>query len=37
MMRYRGLAAAWNAGNLGEYCSVYTNDALFISPSGVTR
>jgi uncharacterized protein (TIGR02246 family) len=29
--------AAWNAGNLEEFCSVYADDALFISPSGVTR
>ena len=30
-------AEAWNAGNLDAFCSVYTDDALFISPTGVTR
>jgi uncharacterized protein (TIGR02246 family) len=30
-------AAAWTAGDLGAFCSVYADDALFVSPSGQTR
>jgi uncharacterized protein (TIGR02246 family) len=30
-------AAAWNAGKLEEFCSLYEDDAVFITPSGVTR
>ncbi len=30
-------AAAWNAGDLEAFCAVYVDDALFLSPSGVTR
>ncbi len=30
-------AAAWNAGNLEEFCSLYEDDAVFITPSGMTR
>lgn len=30
-------AAAWTAGDLDGFCSVYADDALFVSPSGPTR
>ena len=30
-------AAAWNQGDLDAFCSVYADDALFASPSGLTR
>lgn len=30
-------AAAWNRGDIVAFCSVYADDALFLSPSGVTR
>jgi uncharacterized protein (TIGR02246 family) len=30
-------AAAWNRGDLEAFCSVYADDALFLSPSGLTR
>jgi ketosteroid isomerase-like protein len=30
-------AAAWNRGDLEEFCSVYADDATFISPSGLTQ
>ena len=30
-------AEAWTAGDLQAFCSVYAEDALFISPSGQTR
>jgi uncharacterized protein (TIGR02246 family) len=30
-------AAAWNRGDLAEFCSIYSDDALFLSPSGLTR
>jgi uncharacterized protein (TIGR02246 family) len=30
-------AAAWNRGDLEAFCSVYAADALFASPSGLTR
>jgi uncharacterized protein (TIGR02246 family) len=29
-------AAAWNRGDLPEFCAVYAEDATFISPSGLT-
>lgn len=29
--------AAWNEGDIAGFCSVYAEDALFISPSGQTR
>ena len=29
--------AAWNRGDLEAFCAVYAEDALFLSPSGVTR
>lgn len=29
--------AAWNRADLSAFCSVYAGDALFLSPSGVTR
>ena len=29
--------AAWNRGDLDGFCAVYADDALFVSPSGVTR
>lgn len=29
--------AAWNRGDLDAFCSVYAEDALFVSPTGVTR
>jgi peptidoglycan/xylan/chitin deacetylase (PgdA/CDA1 family)/ketosteroid isomerase-like protein len=28
---------AWNAGNLSAFCSVYAEDATYVSPSGMTR
>lgn len=30
-------AAAWSRGDLEEFVSVYADDALFVSPSGLTR
>jgi uncharacterized protein (TIGR02246 family) len=30
-------AAAWNRGDLPAFCSVYSDDATFISPSGLTK
>jgi peptidoglycan/xylan/chitin deacetylase (PgdA/CDA1 family) len=30
-------AEAWNRGDFAAFCAVYSEDALFISPSGVTR
>ncbi|MBI2373496.1 MAG: SgcJ/EcaC family oxidoreductase [Deltaproteobacteria bacterium] len=30
-------AAAWNRGDVPAFCSAYTDDATFVSPSGVTR
>jgi uncharacterized protein (TIGR02246 family) len=33
----REQSAAWNRGDLEAFCSVYANDATFISPSGSTR
>src|SRR5690348_12006781 len=30
-------AKAWNAGDLDAFCSVYADDATFVSPSGVTQ
>ncbi len=30
-------ANAWTAGDLDAFCSVYAEDALFVSPSGQTR
>ncbi len=30
-------ASAWNHGDLAGFCSAYAEDALFLSPSGVTR
>lgn len=30
-------ASAWNHGDLPGFCSAYAEDALFLSPSGVTR
>lgn len=30
-------AAAWNRGDLDAFCAVYADDAVFVSPSGVTR
>lgn len=30
-------AAAWTAGDLDGFCSVYADDALFVSPAGQTR
>lgn len=29
--------AAWNRGDLPAFCAAYAEDALFLSPSGVTR
>ena len=29
-------AAAWNRGDLPDFCAVYADDATFISPSGLT-
>jgi uncharacterized protein (TIGR02246 family) len=33
----REQAAAWTRGDLDAFCSVYADDALFLSTSGVTR
>lgn len=30
-------AAAWSRGDLDAFCSVYADDAVFVSPSGVTK
>jgi uncharacterized protein (TIGR02246 family) len=30
-------AAAWNAGDLDAFCALYEDDAVFVTPSGVTR
>jgi uncharacterized protein (TIGR02246 family) len=30
-------AAAWNAGDLDAFCALYAEDAVFVTPSGVTR
>jgi uncharacterized protein (TIGR02246 family) len=30
-------AAAWNRGDLESFCSVYSDDALFLTPSGLTK
>ena len=30
-------AAAWNRGDLTAFCSVYADDATFITPSGMTK
>lgn len=30
-------AAAWNRGDLEEFCAVYAEDAVFAAPSGLTR
>lgn len=30
-------AAAWSHGDIEGFCSVYADDALFLSPSGVAR
>lgn len=30
-------AKAWNDGDVDRFCSVYADDAIFLSPSGVTR
>ncbi len=30
-------AAAWNRGDLDAFCSNYAEDALFVTPSGLTR
>jgi peptidoglycan/xylan/chitin deacetylase (PgdA/CDA1 family) len=30
-------AAAWSRGDLDTFCSVYADDALFVSPSGLTQ
>jgi len=32
-----GQSAAWNRGDLDAFCSVYADDALFLSPSGSVR
>jgi uncharacterized protein (TIGR02246 family) len=32
-----GSARHWNAGDLAAFCADYAEDALFVSPSGVTR
>ena len=33
----RAQTAAWNRGDVEAFCSVYAEDATFVSPSGVTR
>ena len=30
-------AAAWSRGDLEGFCSIYADDAVFVSPSGVTK
>lgn len=30
-------SAAWSRGDLDGFCSVYADDAVFVSPSGVTK
>ncbi|MBZ0103214.1 MAG: nuclear transport factor 2 family protein [Thermoanaerobaculia bacterium] len=30
-------AAAWSRGDLDAFCSIYAEDTLFLSPSGLTR
>jgi uncharacterized protein (TIGR02246 family) len=30
-------AAAWTKGDLEGFCAVYADDAVFVSPSGVTK
>jgi peptidoglycan-N-acetylglucosamine deacetylase len=30
-------AAAWNRGDLEAFCAVYADDAVFLTPSGLTR
>lgn len=30
-------ARAWNEGDLKAFCAVYVDDAVFVSPSGITR
>jgi uncharacterized protein (TIGR02246 family) len=30
-------AAAWNRGDLEAFCAVYTDDATFVTPTGLTR
>jgi uncharacterized protein (TIGR02246 family) len=30
-------SAAWSRGDLDAFCAVYADDAVFVSPSGVTR
>ncbi|MFT3708344.1 MAG: nuclear transport factor 2 family protein [Archangium sp.] len=30
-------AAAWTRGDIDAFCSVYADDAVFVSPSGVTK
>jgi uncharacterized protein (TIGR02246 family) len=30
-------AAAWSRGDLDAFCSIYADDATFVSPSGMTR
>jgi len=33
----RTQAAAWTRGDLEAFCAVYTDDATFVSPSGLTQ
>ncbi|MCU0291673.1 MAG: SgcJ/EcaC family oxidoreductase [Thermoanaerobaculaceae bacterium] len=30
-------AAAWNRGDLDAFCAVYADDAVFVTPKGITR
>lgn len=30
-------AAAWSRGDIDSFCSIYADDAVFVSPSGVTK
>ena len=30
-------AAAWTRGDLAAFCSVYADDAVFVTPTGMTR
>lgn len=30
-------AAAWSRGDIESFCSIYADDAVFVSPSGVSR
>jgi uncharacterized protein (TIGR02246 family) len=33
----REQSAAWSRGDLDAFCSIYADDAFFVTPSGITR